>query len=343
MTASNAHLPPKGSNLHDLSNLEKMFYTKDGITHDTFVKKVHSHNDYWRRRPLLDALSRGVGSVEADVWYFKGSEKIDVEDGVFVGHSINSLHPENTLDTLYLDPLYAILSGSNNKNVAGFPKNIQPDGKRQCGVWFTDCEETLYLLIDIKTDGNELFDIISTKLERFSAEGWLSWYDVAKDEFHWGPITVVGTGNTPLDRVLTQHGGLKRFIFLDGPLERLSETEDDTSDEAVIEGNDSSSGSAQGFNFTQGVSPLVSSSLRRLVQKEEINEGLTPHDFETIKLQVDIAHSRGMKTRIWDTPWWPLHLRETIWSQILSAGSDYLNLDDLSTGISFKSEIVDKK
>ena len=30
--------------------------------------RAHSHNDYWRKRPLLDALECGFCSVEADIF-----------------------------------------------------------------------------------------------------------------------------------------------------------------------------------------------------------------------------------------------------------------------------------
>jgi len=36
--------------------------------HNAGPVPCHLHNDYWRPRPLLDAISTGSASVEADVW-----------------------------------------------------------------------------------------------------------------------------------------------------------------------------------------------------------------------------------------------------------------------------------
>ena len=34
---------------------------------------AHAHNDYEHARPLLDALDRGFGSIEADIWLVDGA------------------------------------------------------------------------------------------------------------------------------------------------------------------------------------------------------------------------------------------------------------------------------
>ena len=44
----------------------------------TPLPRAHAHNDYYHRRPLLDALDQGFCSVEADIYL--------VEDRLLVGH-----------------------------------------------------------------------------------------------------------------------------------------------------------------------------------------------------------------------------------------------------------------
>jgi hypothetical protein len=56
---------------------------------------AHSHNDYEQRRPLLDALALGYGSVEADILLRDGELWVSHKGRSFVG----------TLRELYLDPL----------------------------------------------------------------------------------------------------------------------------------------------------------------------------------------------------------------------------------------------
>ena len=295
---------------YSIDNLEKLFYTNKGITHDVFVKKIHSHNDYWRNTPLLDAISLGVQSVEADVWYFPENN----DETVYVGHSMKSLKKGVTLDSLYINPLNAILKGSNNKQDDSADIIIK-DNNDINGVFDTDHETTLYLFIDLKTDGNQLFDKIHSKFQNFHNNKWLSYYNETSDEFKWGPITIIGTGNTPLDKVKNQ--GEIRYIFFDGPLNKLKEVSEDE------------------INYK--VSPIVSSSLRMLVQQLEITDLLNDDQVKNIKELVEIAHKGNMKTRIWDTPWWPVNLKRGIWRQIINdIKSDYLNVDDLVEGVEFK-------
>lgn len=60
---------------------------------------AHSHNDYEQPRPLLDALSLGFDSVEADIWLVDGR--------LLVAHEREQVQPDRTLESLYLDPLRA--------------------------------------------------------------------------------------------------------------------------------------------------------------------------------------------------------------------------------------------
>ena len=41
------------------------------------------------------------------------------------------------------------------------------------------------------------------------------------------------------------------------------------------------------------------------------------------------AHDKGLKARYWDTPTWPVGLRNHIWKILVEEGADFLNVDDL--------------
>ena len=60
---------------------------------------AHAHNDYVHARPLLDALDRGYGSVEADIYLVDGA--------LLVAHARDSVRADRTLESLYLAPLRA--------------------------------------------------------------------------------------------------------------------------------------------------------------------------------------------------------------------------------------------
>ena len=59
--------------------------------------RAHAHNDYYHKRPLLDALANSFCSVEADVFLKDGQ--------LLVGHFSFELKKERSLETLYLAPL----------------------------------------------------------------------------------------------------------------------------------------------------------------------------------------------------------------------------------------------
>ncbi|QPG75023.1 hypothetical protein FOA43_002363 [Brettanomyces nanus] len=275
-----------------------------GLTSDVFVKQIHSHNDYWRDVPLITALSYGVQSVEADIWNFRRSNNDD--DELYVGHNLNALTRDRTLDSLYLNPLYEILEEHNPRPSRTVGKLAE---KLPSGVFETDIHATLYFFIDFKTEGNALFNKVAAALERFKHRDWLSYYDVEKDEFVWRPLTVIGTGDTPLESVLNMR---QRFIFFDGPLGQLN--------------------NFQGHSITSNISPIASASLRMLVGKSTI-EGLNEKQLHKLSSMISDAHNRNIKTRVWDTPWWPVSREQKVWKQLLDIGSDFLNADDLELAV----------
>jgi hypothetical protein len=60
--------------------------------------------------------------------------------------------------------------------------------------------QTLYLWIDVKTDGATTFPYAVKALEPLRAAGYLTTVS-ANGTITPGPVTVIGTGNTPLNQV----------------------------------------------------------------------------------------------------------------------------------------------
>ena len=75
------------------------------------LTRAHAHNDYLHERPLADALSHGLWSVEADVWL--------TNRALLVAHDFNKTSPDRTLQKLYLDPLRAFVK--TNAAMRGAP------------------------------------------------------------------------------------------------------------------------------------------------------------------------------------------------------------------------------
>ena len=56
---------------------------------------------------------------------------------------------------------------------------------------------------------------------------------------------------------------------------------------------------------------------------------------ELLRAQVRVAKSKGIMTRYWDLPAWPISTRNGIWRQLRTEGVDLLNADDLVAAAGF--------
>lgn len=149
------------------------------------LPNAHSHNDYLRERPLLDALDRGFCSVEADIFLVDGE--------LLVAHDRDKCSPERTLDALYLKPLWERFQAHGNIHAQTVP--------------FT-------LLIDIKTDGAAAFALLDQQLAA---------YDTMLTHFTDttttpGAVTVIISGDRAVDTILQSN---PRRAGIDGRLSDL--------------------------------------------------------------------------------------------------------------------------
>ncbi|KAL8646967.1 MAG: hypothetical protein Q9210_005830, partial [Variospora velana] len=183
----------------------------------------HSHNDYWRRVPLYDALAAGCTGVEADIWTDAKSP-----DDLFVGHTRNSLTASRTLESLYIEPLLTILDNANAPSAFSTPSandtTVTTTPNNKTGIFSTSPSTSLTLLIDLKTDPATTFPLLLTALQPFLAANYLTTYSPASDTLVRGPITVVATGLTNFTANILSPANTTpfRFVFFDAPLPALS-------------------------------------------------------------------------------------------------------------------------
>ncbi|KAL9023398.1 MAG: hypothetical protein Q9196_007227 [Gyalolechia fulgens] len=304
----------------------------------------HSHNDYWRRVPLFSAIEAGCISVEADVWLF--------DEELYVGHSLASLTPNRTLASLYVDPLVSILEKQNPTT------HFHPDGtKSHHGVFDTDPEQPLALLIDFKTSGSALFPYVVSSLEPLRSRGYLSYHNGS--QIVSGPIVVIGTGNTPFNLVASNVSNPHQDIFFDAPLERMWEgapgeiaptapkpgpplygADIDVSmpEPAVAEPPQQSASNDMGQGksgvpdssdaYTEENSIYASASFTQVIGHVLLGE-LSETQMALIRGHIRGAHGRGLKVRYWELPFWPIGLRNYVWDVLVKEGVDILNVDDL--------------
>lgn len=152
------------------------------------LARGHAHNDYVHPRPLLDALDRGFGSVEADV-HLVGGE-------LLVAHHRDSVESGRTLERLYLAPLRARLA------------------RRSGGVLPERDGLSLLLLIDAKSEAESTYAALEALLRRYG--------DVvtafAGDSVTPRPVVAVLSGNRALGTI---RAARVRHVALDGRLPDL--------------------------------------------------------------------------------------------------------------------------
>ncbi|KAI3396171.1 hypothetical protein diail_374 [Diaporthe ilicicola] len=272
------------------SGTEDLAWYPTNFLQDVIPKRIHSHNDYWRKVPLFTALNQGCISVEADVWLF---DDVDRRDHLYVGHDRAALQPSRTFQSLYIQPLVDILTRQNPTT------KFYNDTHR--GVFETAPNQTLTLLVDVKTAGPQTWTKVVEQLEPLRQRGWLTHF--ANGTIHQRAVTVVGTGNTPFD-LLTSNDTYRDYFF-DAPLDRLSESPYDMTNSYFA---------SVSFGSTIG------SAWMGKISKEQIRR---------IRLQVQQAHARGLKARYWDIPEWPVNVRNRLWDVLVQEGVDLLNADNV--------------
>ncbi|KAL8671899.1 MAG: hypothetical protein Q9168_003610 [Polycauliona sp. 1 TL-2023] len=312
----------------------------------------HSHNDYWRRVPLYSAIEAGCISVEADVWLF-GQE-------LYVGHSLASLTPNRTLATLYIDSLLQILQKQNPTT------RFHPDGNiTQHGVFDTEPEQSLTLLIDFKTAGSAIFPYLLSALEPLRSRGYLTYRNGTQTINR--PITVIGTGNTPFNLVDSELTNPHHDIFFDAPLAAMWEAlpgetstpppspkkpevpvygadieasllspdddlassteEDDNNDKGQgMSGAAAAHQSADAYTLDNSI--YASVSFTQAIGHVLYGK-LSDTQMDLIRGHIRGAHRRGLKARYWELPFWPIGLRNHVWDVLVKEGVDILNVDDL--------------
>jgi hypothetical protein len=147
---------------------------------------LHSHNDYERAQPLMEAQRELFCSVEADVWLTDGK--------LLVAHEQKEIRPDRTLQSLYLEPLAAQL------------RTKRPEWRKAKGDFF--------LMIDIKSSALPTYHAVEEALEPYR-EILTTWKEGKRRN---GYVTVVLSGNRPIEHVLRQKS---RLVALDGRLQNL--------------------------------------------------------------------------------------------------------------------------
>ncbi|MFI7236638.1 phosphatidylinositol-specific phospholipase C/glycerophosphodiester phosphodiesterase family protein [Streptomyces cyaneofuscatus] len=159
----------------------------------------------------------------------------------------------------------------------------------------------LQLLIDIKADGVAAYRELDRQLALARYRPLFTRYDHGR--VRPGAVTAVISGDraarAPMEAQRT------RLAFYDGRLDDL--------------------GTASPASFT----PLISANWTQTFGW--LGAGPFPHaERDRLRTLVSTAHREGRRLRFWATPDLPGPEREAVWSELLAAGADHLNTDDLA-------------
>ncbi|MFE3095441.1 phosphatidylinositol-specific phospholipase C/glycerophosphodiester phosphodiesterase family protein [Streptomyces sp. NPDC059248] len=154
------------------------------------------------------------------------------------------------------------------------------------------------LLVDIKHDGVACYRELDRQLRAYH---WM-FSRSSRDRVHPGAVTAVVSGDRAARGPMEEQR--RRYAFYDGRLDDLGTTAP-ASFAPLVSANWNSA-----FGW-QGTGPFPAAERARL------------------RDLVDRAHREGRRIRSWATPDTPGPPRDAVWAELLAAGVDHLNTDDL--------------
>ncbi|EPE28061.1 PLC-like phosphodiesterase [Glarea lozoyensis ATCC 20868] len=254
----------------------------------------HSHNDYKQGAPLFKALAAGCMGVEADIHLPSKNGSKDL----LVGHKTRSLRSDRTLQSLYIGPLTKVLENLNDNSTT----NNETNGWN--GVFQSSPNTTLTLLLDFKSNGADLWPYVNQHLDDLRSKNWLTHWN-GSSGLTWAPLIIVATGNAPFD--LLNSNKTYRDIFYDAPLNDITNP---------IYDNTNSYYASTSMYHTIGQQWLWKFSSSQLTK---------------INAQIAAASRKGLISRYWDTPSWPVTFKEYIFGVLVENRIGLLNVDVFSS------------
>lgn len=245
---------------------------------------------------------------------------------LYVGHDPFSLTAERTFHALTVQPLVEAIEQANTAN-AKYANNSQSSlfGDLQASVstssspWWNGYfslgvgnTQPLQLLVDVKNDANRSWPLIVKALDPLRKRGFLTRYEHGK--VIPGPVIVIGTGGTPVDQLAPEG---ERDVFLDCELMQLSKPM------PKIHGRQYEWNNTLCAIASTDFADVTSNYMGIHEPSEQVKQNLTGLIHE--------AHQRGIKTRFYDTPAWPIYARDRVNRMLLELGSDWINADDLES------------
>jgi hypothetical protein len=159
-------------------------------------------------------------------------------------------------------------------------------------------QQDFLLWIDIKSDGPATYRAIHESLKDY--QNMLTRF--TPSEVKQGAVTVIISGNRPYDLMKNQQ---VRYAAYDGRMSDLGKEEKNT------------------------FMPVISDNWTKHFTWQGVGE-MPENEREKLHSIVKTAHGNGQIVRFWATPDAALPNREAVWNELMEAGVDLINSDDLS-------------
>jgi len=238
-------------------------FAKTLFAQSPILINAHSHNDYKQKKPLSNALYYKFKSIEADVFL--------INNRLIVSHTYPIFKKTKTLEQLYIKPLF----DSIQKNGAIYEN------------------ETLILLIDIKSDAGKTYDELKKTLTKYKE----IFSSVENGKIIQRSVTLVLTGNKPYKELIAD---TNRFMFID---------------ENLLQLKDSKYNSNLCYMASTKYSNVLKWKGKGLVAEKNKQE---------IESLIALAHKQGKLVRLWASP-----ENEQVWKYLLNNNIDLINTDEL--------------
>ncbi|GGI14889.1 phosphatidylinositol-specific phospholipase C/glycerophosphodiester phosphodiesterase family protein [Gottfriedia solisilvae] len=174
--------------------------------------------------------------------------------------------------------------------------------KEKHGTVYPGYDKGFTLWIDVKSEDEATYRVIHEQLKKY--QNMLTKF--LPSGVNQGAITVYISGNRP--RILMENQPV-RYAGYDG---RMSDLGSSASNEFI---------------------PIISDNWTKYFTWMGNGE-ISASEKEKLNYIVATAHANGQKVRFWATPDMQSPAREAVWKELLNAGVDYINTDDLE-GLQF--------
>ncbi len=199
---------------------------------------AHAHNDYEHERPLFAALENGFVSIEADVHLVSGK--------LLVAHD-NPNSSARKLEDLYIRPLDSL-------------------AKLNAGRIYREKDVIVLLMVDVKTNANETFDVLYDLLSKYK--------ESIDRRDHKGAFQVFISGNRAIDMI---RNDAYHLASIDGRPEDL------------------------GKGFTTEEMPVISENYKKIINWNGTGEP-SKRDLTKLSELASKVHAENKKLRLWAIP-----------------------------------------